>query len=203
MCDRVRRSNLPFALRRRASGLHDRQGAWCTCAERAACTAGYRGTAAAVAPLPSWCVSDVTGAGNAPMVIRPSTFLQVADLARKKQSCAHCVTAGFAPSNLQLSRAVMPDFQRSAPAGRQGCFVGPLQGRKSLSRHNTELLSQSGVASHSWRPVGPLPAGMDALSALPLAEATAHLQKAKRVELQKLAKEAGTKVWTLGSVVHA
>ena len=56
---------------------------------------------------------------------------------------------------------------------------------------------------HSSRSIGPLPAGMDALRALPLAEATAHLQKTKRVELQKLAKEAGTKVWTLGSVVHA
>jgi hypothetical protein len=41
---------------------------------------------------------------------------------------------------------------------------------------------------------------MDAFRALPLAEAIAHLQKAKRVELQRLAKEAGTKVWTLKSM---
>lgn len=75
--------------------------------------------------------------------------------------------------------------------------------RKPLSRRDIELLSQYGAASHSWKPVGPLPAGMDALSALPLAEAIAYLQKAKRVELQKLAKEAGTKVWTFVSIVHA
>jgi hypothetical protein len=85
----------------------------------------------------------------------PAVKLQVADLARKKQSCAHCVTAGFATSKLQLSRAVTPESQRSAPATRQGCFAGSLQVRKPLSRRDTELLSQFGAASHSWRPVGP------------------------------------------------